>query len=76
MKTRRCSTRCGDSATDAVALLKLALRGISAKKARFALTTASILFGVAFMVGVFVTTDGFWELKRTRTERPEFGDRP
>ena len=19
---------------------------------------------------------GFWELKRTRTERPEFGDRP
>ena len=25
---------------------------------------------------VFVTTDGFWELKRTRTERPEFGDRP
>jgi len=20
--------------------------------------------------------DGFWELKRTRTERPEFGDRP
>jgi hypothetical protein len=25
---------------------------------------------------VFVTTDGFWELKRTRTERPEFGERP
>ncbi len=25
---------------------------------------------------VFVTTDGFWELKRTRSERPEFGDRP
>lgn len=25
---------------------------------------------------VFTTTDGFWELKRTRTERPEFGDRP
>lgn len=25
---------------------------------------------------VFVTTDGFWELKRTRTERPEFGVRP
>ena len=22
------------------------------------------------------TTPGFWELKRTRTERPEFGDRP
>jgi hypothetical protein len=20
--------------------------------------------------------DGFWELKRTRTERPDFGDRP
>jgi hypothetical protein len=20
--------------------------------------------------------DGFWELKRTRTERPEFGERP
>jgi hypothetical protein len=27
-------------------------------------------------MGVFVTTDGFWELKRTRTERPEFGERP
>ncbi|MCB0996495.1 MAG: FtsX-like permease family protein [Acidimicrobiales bacterium] len=39
-------------------LIKLALRGIMAKKARFALTTASILFGVAFLVGVFVTTDG------------------
>ena len=25
---------------------------------------------------VFTTTDGFWELKRTRTERPEFGERP
>jgi hypothetical protein len=25
---------------------------------------------------VFVTTDGFWELKRTRTTGPEFGDRP
>lgn len=25
---------------------------------------------------VFATTDGFWELKRTRTARPEFGDRP
>jgi hypothetical protein len=25
---------------------------------------------------VFVTTDGFWELKRTRSERPDFGDRP
>jgi hypothetical protein len=25
---------------------------------------------------VFTTTDGFWELKRTRTERPEFGTRP
>ncbi|MGA1075078.1 MAG: disulfide bond formation protein DsbA [Ilumatobacteraceae bacterium] len=25
---------------------------------------------------VFVTTDGFWELKRTRTQRPEFGERP
>ena len=25
---------------------------------------------------VFATTDGFWELKRTRTERPEFGTRP
>jgi len=24
----------------------------------------------------FTTMDGFWELKRTRTERPEFGDRP
>lgn len=27
-------------------------------------------------VQVFVTTEGFWELKRTRTESPEFGDRP
>jgi len=27
------------------------------------------------MVSV-MTIDGFWELKRTRTERPEFGDRP
>ena len=25
---------------------------------------------------VFTTTDGFWELKRTRTKRPEFGTRP
>ena len=25
---------------------------------------------------VFVTTDGFWELKRTRTTGPEFGARP
>lgn len=25
---------------------------------------------------IFVTTDGFWELKRTRTERPQFGARP
>jgi hypothetical protein len=25
---------------------------------------------------VFTTTDGFWELKRTRTQRPEFGTRP
>ena len=25
---------------------------------------------------VFTTTDGFWELKRTRTQPPEFGDRP
>jgi len=24
----------------------------------------------------FTTMDGFWELKRTRTERPEFGTRP
>ena len=24
----------------------------------------------------FTTMDGFWELKRTRTERPEFGERP
>ena len=24
----------------------------------------------------FTTMDGFWELKRTRTERPEFGPRP
>ena len=22
------------------------------------------------------TTPGFWELKRTRTEKPEFGERP
>jgi len=27
-------------------------------------------------VQVFVTTEGFWELKRTRTTGPEFGDRP
>jgi hypothetical protein len=25
---------------------------------------------------VFTTTDGFWELKRTRTEGPDLGDRP
>ena len=25
---------------------------------------------------VFVTTDGFWELKRTRNVGPQFGDRP
>ena len=23
-----------------------------------------------------MNVDGFWELKRTRTEQPEFGDRP
>ncbi len=23
-----------------------------------------------------VNIDGFWELKRTRTERPDYGDRP
>lgn len=25
---------------------------------------------------VFTTTEGFWELKRTRTQSPEFGERP
>ena len=25
---------------------------------------------------VFTTTEGFWELKRTRTESPQFGNRP
>jgi hypothetical protein len=24
----------------------------------------------------FTTMDGFWEIKRTRTERAEFGERP
>lgn len=27
-------------------------------------------------LAAMVDVDGFWELKRTRTERPEFGDRP
>ncbi len=37
-------------------------------------TEQSLAFWDAMVV--FTTTDGFWELKRTRTERPEFGDRP
>ena len=37
-------------------------------------TEQSVKFWDAMQV--FTTTDGFWELKRTRTERPEFGDRP
>ncbi len=27
-------------------------------------------------LSTMMSIDGFWELKRTRTERPEFGDRP
>jgi len=37
-------------------------------------TETSLRFWDAMVV--FITTDGFWELKRTRTTRPEFGDRP
>ena len=37
-------------------------------------TEQSLKFWDAMVV--FTTTDGFWELKRTRTERPDFGDRP
>jgi hypothetical protein len=37
-------------------------------------TEQSLAFWDAMVV--FTTTDGFWELKRTRTERPQFGDRP
>lgn len=37
-------------------------------------TEQSLAFWDAMVV--FTTTDGFWELKRTRTERPEFGNRP
>lgn len=37
-------------------------------------TEQSLAFWDAMVV--FTTTDGFWELKRTRTERPEFGERP
>ena len=37
-------------------------------------TDRSLAFWDAMVV--FATTDGFWELKRTRTERPEFGARP
>lgn len=37
-------------------------------------TDTSVRFWDAMQV--FVTTDGFWELKRTRTIGPEFGSRP
>jgi Mycothiol-dependent nitroreductase Rv2466c len=37
-------------------------------------TAKSLQFWDAMVV--FTTTDGFWEIKRTRTERPEFGTRP
>lgn len=37
-------------------------------------TATSLEFWDAMVV--FTTTDGFWEMKRTRTERPEFGARP
>jgi hypothetical protein len=37
-------------------------------------TEQSIAFWDAMKV--FTTTDGFWELKRTRSERPDFGRRP
>ncbi len=37
-------------------------------------TETSLQFWDAMVV--FSTTDGFWEIKRTRTERPEFGSRP
>jgi hypothetical protein len=37
-------------------------------------TEQSLKFWDAMVV--FTTTDGFWELKRTRTQSPEFGDRP
>jgi hypothetical protein len=37
-------------------------------------TDKSLQFWDAMVV--FSTTDGFWEIKRTRTERPEFGTRP
>ena len=37
-------------------------------------TEQSLKFWDAMVV--FTTTDGFWELKRTRTQSPEFGNRP
>ena len=37
-------------------------------------TEQSLKFWDAMVV--FTTTDGFWELKRTRTERPRLGERP
>lgn len=46
-------------------LLKLTLKNISDKKVRFAMTTLSVVLGVAFVVGTFIVTDSL---------RSSFGD--
>ena len=48
-----------------MALVRYALKSISGTRIRFVLTTLSVVIGVAFTVGVFVTTDGL---------RATFGD--
>ncbi len=49
----------------AIGLIRYALKSIAGTRVRFLLTTLSVLIGVAFTVGVFVTTDGL---------RSTFGD--
>ena len=49
----------------AIGLIRYALKSIAGTRIRFLLTTLSVVIGVAFTVGVFVTTDGL---------RSTFGD--
>jgi putative ABC transport system permease protein len=48
-----------------VTLLRLTLKSIADKKIRFAMTTLSVVLGVAFVVGTFIVTDSL---------RSSFGD--
>ena len=46
------------SKNSAIGLIRYALKSIAGTRIRFLLTTLSVVIGVAFTVGVFVTTDG------------------